>query len=100
MMLWTMPLIPNFEAAQKEARKLLRNLQRKDARSAELYRQFDAIDVLPARLSDAQYLVARRYGFGSWLALKAFLTSRTRSETRPTGQPDEETNYLWLSLDC
>jgi hypothetical protein len=69
--------IPNLEAAQREARMLLRNLHQENVAPAERYRQFDASDVFPVRLSDAQYLVARHYGFKSWMALTAFLTSQT-----------------------
>jgi uncharacterized protein len=70
-----MRLISSFEAAQKEARTLLHKLQRKDAASTERYAPFHATDAFPPRLSDAQYLVARRYGFKSWATLKAHLTS-------------------------
>jgi hypothetical protein len=72
-----MSWISSHEAAKREARMLLRNLQQKDVAPVERYRQFDATDVFPARLSDAQYLVARHYGFESWAALTEFLTSRT-----------------------
>ncbi len=72
-MMYGTPLrISNFEKAQQEAKTLLHKLNRKDAAPA----QFDVTDVFPARLRDAQYLVARRYGFRSWNALKAFLTSQ------------------------
>jgi len=66
--------MPDFSAAQKEARTLLRSLQRRDPVAAGKYNTFDAFDVAPARLADAQYLVARRYGFKSWAALKSCLT--------------------------
>jgi hypothetical protein len=69
--------IPNLEAAQREARMLLRNLRKKNVVPAERYRQHDATDVFPVRLPDAQYLVARYYGFKSWVALTAFLTPHT-----------------------
>jgi hypothetical protein len=66
------PLMLDFSAAQKEARALLRSLQKRDP-VAERYSAFDAFDVAPTRLADAQYLVARRYGFKSWAALKSCL---------------------------
>jgi hypothetical protein len=77
-----MPSIRDFETVQKEARRLLHKLQRNDARASERYHQFDAVDVLPARLSDAQYLVARRYGFKSWAALKAFIPCDPTADSR------------------
>lgn len=63
----------DFSAVQKEARALLRSLQRRDPVDAGKYQAFDAFDA-PTRLADAQYLVARRYGFRSWAALKSCLT--------------------------
>ena len=67
------PLMSDFSAAQKEARALLRSLQRRDPVAARRYSAFDVFDVSPTRLADAQYLVARRYGFKSWAALKSCL---------------------------
>jgi hypothetical protein len=67
-------LTSDFSAAQKEARTLLHSLQRRDLVAAGRYSAFDAFDVAPTRLTDAQYLVARRYGFKSWAALKSCLT--------------------------
>lgn len=67
-------LMSDLSAAEKEARALLRSLQRRDPAAAGRYSAFDAADVSPTRLADAQYLVARRYGFKSWAALKSFLT--------------------------
>src|ERR1700741_374412 len=68
------PLMSDFWATEKEARALLRSLQRRDLAAAGRYAAFDAFDVSPTRLADAQYLVARRYGFKSWAALKSCLT--------------------------
>jgi hypothetical protein len=68
------PVVSDFSAAQKEARALLRSLQRRDPVPAGRYHALDAFDVSPTRLTDAQYLVARRYGFKSWAALKSCLT--------------------------
>ena len=68
------PLMSDFSAAQKEARALLCSLQRRDPLAAGRYSAFDIFDVPPARLADAQYFVARRYGFKSWAALKSCLT--------------------------
>jgi hypothetical protein len=65
--------ISDFSAAQKEARALLRSLQRRDPLAAGRYSAFDAFDVSSTRLADAQYLVARRYGFKSWAALRSCL---------------------------
>jgi hypothetical protein len=68
------PLKSDFSEAQKEAKAVLRGLQRRDPVVVERYSAFDAVDVTPWRLADAQYLVSRRYGFKSWAALKSCLT--------------------------
>lgn len=76
-MYWTLPLHVSFEAMQKEARNLLHGLQRKDAAAIERYRPFDVLDsTAHARLADAEYIIARRYGFRSWANLKARLVVR------------------------
>jgi hypothetical protein len=64
----------DLPTVQKEARALLRSLQTRDPSAAARYHAFDAFEIAPARLADAQYLVARRYGFKSWAALKSCLT--------------------------
>jgi hypothetical protein len=70
-------LLHDFEAMQKEARKLLHALHRKDATATERYRPFDLLDRnARATLADAQYIVARRYGFRSWATLKERLVVR------------------------
>ncbi len=72
----------DLQAVQKEARGLLRALQRNDFATTRRYRHYDVEeDNFHARLADAQYIVARRYGFKSWANLKDRLSPRrTRSE--------------------
>jgi hypothetical protein len=73
----SLPFDANFDAIQKEARKLLRALQRNDVAGTERYRPFDVLDSTShARLADAQYIIARRYGFRSWAKLKDRLIVR------------------------
>ena len=73
----SLPFDANFDAIQKEARKLLRALQRNDVAATERYRPFDVLDSTShARLADAQYIIARRYGFRSWAKLKDRLIVR------------------------
>jgi len=83
MMYRALPVGANLEAMQKEARKLLRALQRNDVAATQRYRPFDFLDsTFPARLADAQYIIARRYGFRSWANLKDRLIVR-RTKTNP-----------------
>jgi hypothetical protein len=67
----------NFEALQKEARKLLHDLKREDVTAAQRYRPLELLDgASSAGLADAQYLIARRYGFRSWKKLKQCLVMK------------------------
>ena len=70
-----LPTNTDFESLQKEARRLLRALKSRDAAAAERYRTAEFLDSsFHARLADAQYMIARRYGFRSWASLKDRLT--------------------------
>ena len=69
-----LPFEANSEAIQKEAKTLLRALQRNDVAAIERYRPYDVLDdASHLRLADAQYIIARRYGFRSWAMLKGLL---------------------------
>jgi len=62
---------PNLEAFKKEARKLLHDLEERDVAATYRYRHMELLDgTSHASLADAQYLIARRYGFRSWKKLK------------------------------
>jgi hypothetical protein len=79
----TLPFGANLEAIQKEARKLLRALRRNDVAATRRYRPFDFLDgTSHARLADAQYIIARRYGFKSWAKLRDHLLV-PRAKTAP-----------------
>ena len=63
-----------LENMKREARELFHALRRGDVRAL---RQSESLDpqagTLDPRLADAQYLIAREYGFNSWQKLKASL---------------------------
>ena len=66
--------VADLEAIEKEARTLLRALQQNDVAAVERYRPYDVLDdASHPRLADAQYIIARRYGFRSWAKLKGLL---------------------------
>jgi len=76
----------NLENLKKEARDLLHDLQRRDGAAAARYRSLDPFaDTFQPRLADAQYLIAREYGYKSWEKLKEHLagTSQSYSATGP-----------------
>jgi len=79
----TLPFDANLEAIRKEARELLRDLQQDNVAATVTYRPFDFLDITShARLADAQYIVARRYGFRSWADLENRLIVGTGSMRR------------------
>ena len=66
----------NLNALEKEARKLLHDLQRMDPRALQRYSSHDPLagNFKPG-LADARYVVARQYGFRGWRELKQRLAS-------------------------
>jgi hypothetical protein len=77
----SLPSHLNVEALAKEARKLLHDLKRKDVGAAQRYRPLELLDgTFYARLADAQYMIARRYGFRSWKELKDRLGKVARKQ--------------------
>jgi len=66
----------NLTALEKEARKLLHDLQRMDPRALQRYSSHDPLagNFKPG-LADARYVVARQYGFRGWRELKQRLVS-------------------------
>lgn len=74
----SLPRDPNLEHLRKQARALFRALRRNDPEAVEA---FGALNLkrLPT-LSDAQHLVARRYGFKSWPELKAHVDAQIGAE--------------------
>ena len=63
-----------LEHIQGEARALLRDLRLGDAIAIRAFYLLDCeINSSRARLADAQYIIARKYGFKSWQYLKQHL---------------------------
>ena len=66
-----LPPHPNLEYLKKQAKDLLRDMRQRD----------------PAlKLADAQYMIARQYGFPSWPKLKAHVESLSRAATLAAAQ--------------
>ena len=67
----SLPYQRKFEDISKEARELLFDLRRWDAAALRRHYSLDCeAGKFPARLADAQYIVAREYGYRSWQKLK------------------------------
>jgi ankyrin repeat protein len=63
-----LPANPNLEYLRKQAKALLHSFEQ---REPEAVARFHALKLKAApKLSDAQHLIAREYGFGSWSKLK------------------------------
>src|SRR5882724_10273607 len=71
-----LPAKPNLEHLKKQAKELLHNFQQGDPESIELLR---SVATASPKLSDAQYAIAREYGFASWPKLKEHVQSLTLS---------------------
>jgi hypothetical protein len=70
----SLPSQRNFEDIRKEARELLHDLRRRDTAALRRHYSLDCeAGKFPARLADAQYTIAREYGYGSWQKLKQHL---------------------------
>ena len=67
----SLPSQRNFEDTKKEARELLHELRRWDATALRRHASLDGeAGRFGARLADAQYIIAREYGYRSWQNLK------------------------------
>jgi ankyrin repeat protein len=71
----TLPVNPSLEQLRKQAKDLIRDYERGDSASLEVLRRYkpgvtDPTGPHPASLSDAQFALAREYGFASWPKLK------------------------------
>jgi ankyrin repeat protein len=63
-----LPASPNLEHLKKQAKALLRDFQSKDTKAVK---KFTALNLRAApKLSHAQQIIAREYGFDSWTKLK------------------------------
>lgn len=91
----TLPRRPHLGHLKKEAKQLLRAFRSGDPDTLDRFRQLPraVIERWPQlALADAQLLIAREYGFASWLRLKAHidvLAAAQPSRTGTTQHPDK-----------
>lgn len=76
-----LPSKPNFEFQQKLAKRLLRSVWDGDAEAIARIQAFHPKPPIPdaMTLRDAQWVVARSYGFDSWAAMKHKIDSLTKT---------------------
>jgi len=77
----SLPARPNLEQQKHQAKELLQSFTAGDAESKARVRA-ELPDKQNITLTDAQFVLAREYGFASWAALKQHIDSQT--EDRPT----------------
>ncbi len=76
-----LPLHPNLQHLKKQAKALLRDFHQGRPDAIE---KFTALRLnVPPKLSDAQHLVARDYGFDSWSKLKERVESLAEKADDP-----------------
>ncbi|MEP7327422.1 MAG: ankyrin repeat domain-containing protein, partial [Gemmatimonadota bacterium] len=67
-----LPARPNLEHLKAQAKVLLRSLEDQSSDALERYRAFTSKPLSsPPKVADAQFVIAREYGFESWPKLKA-----------------------------
>jgi ankyrin repeat protein len=76
-----LPPHPNLEHLKKEAKALVRDFKQKKPAAIKL---FDSLlGTIRPKLSDAQHLIAREYGFENWAKLKAHVESLAKKPVDP-----------------
>lgn len=84
-----LPLSPNLDHLKQQAKRLLKAQPAGDPDALERVRvqQVHGVQGDPFRLADAQWVIAREYGFPSWAKLKAFV----EATAAPAHTPDDKT---------
>lgn len=73
-----LPSNPNLDNIEKQARCLLHSLRTRDPAALRRYYSIDSsAGSSPPRLDDAQYILAREHGYGSWRKMKLDLDHTT-----------------------
>ncbi|MGH7555643.1 MAG: ankyrin repeat domain-containing protein [Longimicrobiales bacterium] len=81
----SLPPRPDLGHQKKLAKELLRAIQSGDASALERVRE-QLPDKTSLTLADAQYVLAREYGFANWAALKAHIEATRVMERLPLDQ--------------
>src|ERR1700733_4044462 len=83
-----LPAQPHLDVPKQQARELLRQCQAKSTEALDrvrrqhpkFYTAGDDVIVSRIKLSDAQFVIAREYGFSSWTQLKQRITDNTAAQ--------------------
>jgi hypothetical protein len=83
----TLPIRPNIDQLKRQAKDLLRDYHAGDQAAQQLVAlHLPASAPQPFRLSGAQLVIARAYGFGSWLRLVDHVKAVVDPPTRQSGR--------------
>ncbi|MGA8575118.1 MAG: ankyrin repeat domain-containing protein [Candidatus Cybelea sp.] len=86
-----LPSNPNLQQLKAQAKDLLRGQRASLPQAAQRFREFhprfrdasdERINGAALRLSDAQFAIAREYGFASWPKLKAYVEDPNREDLK------------------
>lgn len=81
-----LPLHTNLEEVKRDARDLLSALRRRDVSAVKRYQLSDPIaGMFVPRIDEAQYVIAREYGYPSWRKLKECLDTRKQFASQRKG---------------
>ncbi|HEU4426054.1 MAG TPA: ankyrin repeat domain-containing protein [Pilimelia sp.] len=99
-----LPSNPNLENLRRQAKTLQRLVRAGDGDAESLLREFRPdVDRSAFRRSDAQLVIARRYGFASWRRLVEhveFVNQHTRAPHRVSAVPPADRADEFLRLVC
>src|SRR4029077_14053398 len=96
-----LPENPSLDHLRNQARTLLRQFRAADANALALVREQHPHPHDPLRLADAQLVVARSYGFPSWLSLRRAMDAVGRFARSPhTVAPRTDAAEELLRLGC
>ena len=80
------PVPSDPEVVKRQARDLLHGLRRRDTVALRRYYAIDPLaDTFGSRISDAQYIIAREYGFASWQKLMESMHNNGRAGAASAG---------------
>ena len=96
----SLPAAPDLAQQKKRAKELLKAVRANDAAALARVRyshprlaNADGPEICAAQLHDTQWVIAREYGFASWLKLKAHIDEITEAQRKPYRLFDTNLQY-------
>src|SRR5262245_42909233 len=95
-----LPSNPSVENLRKQAKSLRKAVLANDSNALKRVREFYSNAEQPFRLSDAQLVIARSYGFSSWTKLKRYVEVLERHTFLPHESDTESRADRFVRLAC